>query len=305
MVKNSITSALQDKEVVEFTKKTLLVSYDGFFPDHKKEINDMVTEAVFLLQESQKIKQDVEAVYRIADYISKAIFKKGDFHFWFNKGYKDYKFKIRSKEDYKIIRNDIRGPNVLDFGSNGGHFALELFNNEYNVFTTDVLDHREPEAKHLFFSKMSSPVNIPFKKNSFNTVIVKTVFHHIEDKHLIKILHKLNQITERLIVKEDIYGINGNLKKEITGNKELLIAHRKLTKEQQLKYLVLMDFFGNVVAYGISDISLPFNFKTINEWKEMFQKYGFMVKKNMITGFEITKMHASIQAWFILDKKKN
>jgi 2-polyprenyl-3-methyl-5-hydroxy-6-metoxy-1,4-benzoquinol methylase len=303
MQRSQIIHALRDKKVVEFTKKAIISSYCNFFIQNKIEARNMINESFMLLEDSQKIEGNDTSIYKIADYICSVLFKKRDNNFWFNKGYREYKFNIRSKEDYKVIAKYIKGPNVLDFGSNGGHFALELYKHNYNVFTTDILDHREPEAKHLFFNKMDTPTSIPFKKNSFNTVIVKTVFHHIPNPHLHKIIKKLSRITLRLIVKEDVYSLNGGTNICVHENKSLRAQYNKLNEEQRYLTLVLMDFFGNVVASGIPDMSLPFNFKSVPEWKYIFSQNGFVIKKYILTGFEKTKMHPSLQAWFVLDRQ--
>lgn len=306
MLQNSIQiiSALNSPEVAAFTRSVLIASYEHFFPEHKKEAAAMVTSAFEILKNSQKNGDNTGKLKEATLHINKTIFHKDDPEFWFNRDHKHYKINIRSQEDYRCIEQFIKGKRILDFGSNGGYFALELEKHGYEVMTTDVLDYRDPKAKHLPFRKMATATDIPYEENTADTAVVKTVLHHIDNNNLPKILKNLMKIAGRLIIKEDLYGVN----RETQGISPLLALQPELRKfielsrDDQYLFLVLIDFFGNTVAHGLTEMNLSFDFKTLEEWIRLFAANNLTVKFVKFYGFEKTKLHNSLQVWIVCDR---
>lgn len=301
MDESLIYKSLKDPAVVSFVRETLLASYSSLFPLYEKEIAEKVKQAFLLLEKSVKTKQLLAATKKIHE----EIFENNKKNSWFSVLYRNYKIQTRSQVDYKKVSGYIKGK-VLDFGSNGGYYALYLQKQGFDVSTTDVLDCRDISAKKLPFIKMNKPNEIPADFRSFDTTVIKTVFHHIEDKNLISILGSLKGISKRLIIKEDIFGVTADdfLESGLLEKDAFLTKYIDLGKEKQFLALVLVDFFGNILAHGIDDMDLPFNFKTLNEWKTLLSSVGFKTTKVIWYGFDVkTKLHQNLQAWLICERQ--
>jgi len=298
-----IFRALQNDVATAFMEDALSKSYSYFFPLNEKEARQKIHKAFSLLIEVGK-KEKSDLLSQVVKKIHLEIFLNKDPNHWFSLLYRNYKISTRSKVDFEIIAPYIKGK-VLDFGSNGGFYALELIRNGFNVKTTDVLDCRDYSAKHIPFVQMKKPNVVPFPRNFFDTTIVKTVFHHILDEDLIDILKSLHAKSKRLIIKEDIYGVTEDdfLEDGILETDAALKEYVDMGSKNQFDVLVLVDFFGNIIAHGIDDMSLPFNYKTMAEWKVLLSSVGYKVNKIKWYGFDKTKLHQSLQVWMICDRK--
>lgn len=299
----ALFKALQNTIATSFVKESLLKSYLYFFPLNEKEVRQKLNKAFSMLIEVGK-KEDSNRLSVVIKKIHKEIFFNKNNDYWFSLLYRNYKMATRSKVDFDIISPYLKG-SILDFGSNGGYYALELIRNGYKVQTTDILDCRDKSAKHIPFVQMNKPNEVPFPKNSFDTTIVKTVFHHIEDNDLIDVLKSLHSISRRLIIKEDIYGVSEDnfLQNGILDTDLTLQKYVEMGSSNQFDALVLVDFFGNIIAHGIDHMSLPFNFKTLEEWKILLSSVGYKINKIQWYGFDKTKLHQNLQAWIICDRK--
>ncbi len=302
--KSTIISALSNRTAVGFVKSVLKSSYGHFFAGHRQEAQRMVEEAFRILLSSLDSGNRVEGLRQAVVKVNGTVFRKGEPSFWFNILHRHYKTHTRSLVDYRCISPFISGKKVLDFGSNGGYFALELEKHGYEVITTDVMDYRDASAKHLPFRKMDSSTVIPYENNAADTAIVKTVFHHIDPSDMEKIMGELNRVAARIIVKEDMYGVDAATPgiAPLLGSQPELRQYVQLSAEDQYDFLVLIDFFGNIVAHGLIDMHLAFNFHRIGSWKEYFGSHGYKVQNVQFYGFENTKLHNSLQAWIVCDR---
>ena len=305
---DSIEAVFKNKEVVNFVKKVIKASYKEFFPQHLREINQMINHAFDLLIQSQEEGVDNQKLKSTVQLITTKFFKKGKPSFWFNKIYQNYKLNIRPEKDYRIIKDYILGKKILDFGSGAGCLSLKLQNKGYNVVTTDILDYRIRETKHLSFVKMSSTTDVSFPDDTFDTIIAKTVLHHVDSDDLLPILRRFQVVGKRLIIEEDIYDLPEKvevLKKSIDSQPFLKeFSSMKIT--DRLQTLMLTDFFGTKIAWGSlgsPDINLPFGFKTIAEWENVLKKCGFHMIKVILTAYTEKSMHQNCQAWIICDRR--
>jgi 2-polyprenyl-3-methyl-5-hydroxy-6-metoxy-1,4-benzoquinol methylase len=116
----------------------------------------MLDEAFDRLAQSQSDAVDSAKLVEATSFLLENTFKKRDASFWFNRGYQRYKTEIKPEADFRQVTRLIRGRTVLDYGCGSGYMAARLARGGYDVFTTDVLDYRYPEAKHLPFVRMSA-----------------------------------------------------------------------------------------------------------------------------------------------------
>jgi 2-polyprenyl-3-methyl-5-hydroxy-6-metoxy-1,4-benzoquinol methylase len=303
MQHKQIYKCLQNDKVASFVKRQYITSYSRYFVGHEDECKRMLEHSFEALKKSQEGGLNSEKWNKAIYMISKDIFKIHDDSFWFSKMHYAYKTLIRPKKDYESVSSLLKGKIIHDFGCDGGFFSLELLRNGYNVVLSDVVDHRIPEVKHLAFHHMKNPTDVGFLSDTVDTTIVKTVLHHIDKKYLLKVLTKLKKTGSRIIVEEDIYGAPSFMK----DASDKLISQKNfkefasMSLEEQYQYCTLTDYFSNAVIYGRPDITFPFNFKTVDEWKSIFKSAGFNLKDCVINGFNDWKLTQNCQAWFVLD----
>lgn len=314
----AIFEALRNEKVTEFVKGTLQENYRNFFKHHEKEAQEMIEDAFQLLIVNANISKRISKFSDKADndyiqvlngaftYVYNAIFQKKNPLFWFNQEYIKYKRDVRSERDFEQIEKFIKNQTVLDFGCGTNYFALKLKKEGFKVLTTDILDYRAQETKDLSFQKMANPADVPYSDEKVDTVIIKTVFHHVEDFYIPLILRNLPKSTTRLIIKEDVIQPFSSVEglKEARSKQPRLKKYLLMDKNSQLQTLILFDFFGNAIAQGILEMSLPFNFKTVDQWKKIIETNNFKVVKTILSGFEKDKLHSSCQVWLICDAQK-
>ena len=298
-----IYSCLQNEKLVSFVKKQYITSYKRYFIGHEDDVEDMIEKAFHVLISSQKKGSKKDDLSRAVYDISKNIFQIKNDSFWFNKLHYAYKTLIRPKKDFESISSHIKGKTIHDFGCDGGFFSLELLRNHYGVVMSDVIDHRISEVAHLPFYLMKKPNDVGFVDKSISTIVVKTVLHHIDKKYIVNVLKKLRMSQSRLIIEEDTYGFSDSIQymSDSLLSQKAFKVFASFSKEEQYLYCVLTDYFSNAVIYGRPDITFPFKFKTIDEWKELFKAAGFTLNKCIINGFNDWKLTQNCQVWFVLD----
>ncbi len=300
---NSFGHVLQNQQVVKFVCQLVKENYLEFFTGHQ-EIADMIDQAFDLLVKSQGAEPKKERLQQAVTTINHTIFRKDDATFWFNQQYHQYKTRIRPQKDFSRLHPYLQGTTILDYGSGGGYLALELEHHGYRVLTTDVLDYRVPEARHLPFQQMTSPVTIPYPDTSADTTIVKAVLHHVAPKNLSSVLKELRRVSQRIIIEEDTYDVPATLKGvEELANAQPQFAHfRSLNVSDQLESLMLIDYVANALAQGLVEMNFPFQFKTIPQWTALLESHDLHVSHIELLGFQPGNVNRSCHAWFICDR---
>jgi len=298
--KESFQEILQNEEVFEMFKKNTIENSVGFVKDHKEEMQMMLDETFRLLYENR---HDSEKLKKCVEYIVTNIFKKQDDQFWFNQMHDDYKINIKPRQRYKIIRNVIVGRSVLDLGCGDGLLSSLLSENGFDVYMADVLDYRKQEASHLPFKKMEDPSKIPYGDKEMDNILLFAVLHHIDDKDIKEYLKELKRVGKRIIIKEDTYDIPSDLIgfDEVVANDEQLRKFMALSKQNQLRYLIFLDYFSNIMVRGTLEMNFPFSFRTVNEWREMFKESGFIVKESRLLGFLNYKFSRTCYVLHVID----
>ena len=263
---------LNKETVFSLFKEITLNNYIDCSPGYEHEIIDLLKTTYEKLNGS---KSDEKRLEESVKYLVDKIFKKNDHNFWFNQIYKNYKRNIKPQKRYSFTKNLIKGNRVLDVGCGDGLFSCELKKNNYQVFMTDILDYRDNEAKQIPFKKMGDCVNIlPFPDKFVDTTILFSVLHHIDEDKLSGMLNELKRVSSRIIIEENCFNLSSNDNIDSFGEvlKEDIQLQRflSLSKEDQFSYLMLSDYFSNSIGQGIIDMNFPFEFKTISEWKSIF-----------------------------------
>ncbi|ADQ15713.1 class I SAM-dependent methyltransferase [Halanaerobium hydrogeniformans] len=156
-------------------------------------------------------------------------------NFVFNKLSKSW-----AEDKFKRINNFLnKDEKILDLGAGKCALSFILKKEGYNVTSVDV--------ENLSLTDQIEPIiydgeNLPFADNSFDTVLLLTVLHHIPEPEIV--LKEALRVADKVIIIEDVY-----------------------TNPVQ-KYLT---YFTDSL-FNFEFIGHPHSNKTDKEWKETFKK---------------------------------
>lgn len=300
-----VCKALRSPRVRDFTKSVLKRGYTESFSVSEQKVNSLIESAFVQLTSGQESKISVSHLLCDAKYCNAHIYKLGNNNFWFNKSYSRYKNGTKDHSDIGYILPYIEGKKILDFGSGSGFFASLVAQQGYQVWGIDRLSPSEQTAGRFFFHRMRTPTDISCGGNKFHTVISRSVLHHIQPRQRLKVLHSLSMCTkQRLLIKEEVYGqgFRGFSQSSRGHSRELLTMYSTLTTQEQLLFLALMDFYGNVVAQGLTQMSMPFSFLQLDQWETLLRKFQFRILKKIPVIFQKGSAHNSAHVWLICEK---
>src|SRR3989344_1873610 len=162
--------------------------------------------------------------------------------------YDRYISQIRINEIVKRINPLLKDSGkILDVGCGNGKISKILMgkNPGLKINGIDVFEIENPKIKVEVFDGEK----IPYKENSFDTITLIDVLHH--EKDLETLFKEVIRVSNKYIIIKDHYFKNG--------------IDRLIIK--------LYDYVGNK-PYGVK---LPYNFKSIKEWKELINKYNLEI----------------------------
>jgi len=297
----TVAGALRSPAVVEFVTASVKAGYFEFFGPYCDEVGGMVDHAFRALSRSQSDGVDPDRLVEVTSALLRDTFKKSDPSFWFNRIYYQYKTQAKPEADFQRLQTLLPGTRVLDYGCGSGYLAARMARGGYKVFTTDVLDYRYPEARHLPFVQMASPTDIAYPDDSVDVALVLAVLHHINPDDLPRVIQRLAGVAKYALIKEDTYGLpdHGEGMADCLRTQPLLARFTGMTLETQHQVLVLIDFFANAIAQGIPEMNMPFEFKTASGWEQVLLQNGFKVKRTVVAGFEPGLMHKSCHLWLV------
>ena len=179
----------------------------------------------------------------------------------------------------KRVNKYITGKVIADIGGRTSDFIeqiLILNKSIKKAYVTDIEDFSAESKGHkVDFLVQSTNTKLPLAKNSIDTVILSMVLHHIKNldqKRLVKnIIFSLNK-KGIIILIEDTYSEF----EEIKGYNSNINDFLKFSSEEKKKILSFYDWFGNRLMRNRDNIFLAFNYKTMEEWKKLFERYGMI-----------------------------
>ncbi len=297
----TVAEALRNPTVVEFVRASVTAGYREFFGAHNNEVCGMVDHAFDRLSQSQSNGVDPGQLVKVTSALLHDTFKKSDPTFWFNRIYHQYKTQTKPEADFQRLQELLPGQSVLDYGCGSGYLSARLAKGGYKVFTTDVLDYRYAEARHLPFVQMTSATDIAYPDDSVDVAVVLAVLHHINPDDLPRVIQRLRKVARYALIKEDTYGLPEKIEglAESLATQPLLRSFVAMPLEVQQQVLALIDFFANAIAQGLPEMNMPFDFKTVTEWEQVLLQNGFRVNKSLVAGFEPGLMHKSCHMWLV------
>lgn len=284
---------------LNFTLSVLERSYKSHFPDYSGDVRSTLEDArKYLLAAANGCE-----LYQAAEEVHERFFTSEGEGSWFSEGYSAYKSQRKPAQDFYNFADAISGSTVLDFGSGRGHLAALIARAGFDCYTTDVMDYRGAEAAHLPFRQMASPADVPYADDAFDSAIVKTVLHHVDEPDLIPLLINLRRVARRLIIEEDTYAVPA-APQGVAAEQVELTEFNKLDERDQFQALVLIDFFGNAVAQGLVDMNFGWQFKRVSEWQSIFNSLGLRVVDTEVAGFRPGNIHKACQVRFVVDREE-
>lgn len=176
----------------------------------------------------------------------------------------------------RLNRFMIKG-SVADIGGRADDLIEEILkinNSIKKAYVTDIgtFSERSKNPK-IDFIVQPSLVKTPFLVNELNNIILSLTLHHMDNldqklfiKHLVGILRNKG----RLILIEEGYPENYDNENLSENIKQFL----SFDKSIKMKIISFYDWFGNKIMRNRDNIALTFNYKTMEEWKRIFEKNG-------------------------------
>jgi SAM-dependent methyltransferase len=231
------------------------------------------------------------------------VFRKSQAEFWFNQVYAGYKSNFKPKRRFQNLEEWLKGDTLLDLGCGDGLTSYEIQQHGYRVYLSDVLDYRHPKAQGLPFQSMPNPHEIPFPRQNFDMALSFAVLHHVAEQDLLPLLSELRQRARRVIVEEDSYAVPREVRgyEQAYREDQQFRAYAHLPLADQVRYLMFVDYFANAITQGLVEMEIPFHFRSVGEWWEIFSKSGFEVKQTRLMGFQQGFFNRSCHVWFLLE----
>jgi ubiquinone/menaquinone biosynthesis C-methylase UbiE len=153
------------------------------------------------------------------------------------------KLIIRNKIKYNLIKDFLIKGNILDLGCGDGQFSHYIkTKRKLEIILTDILDMNETKLPFYLYDGN----NLPFSKNSFNNVLLIVVLHHCDNP--IGVLKEAIRVSSgQIIILEAIYSD---------------LVEKELNK--------FFDWFFNKIIILKRSMNVPFNYKTNEEWLDIF-----------------------------------
>lgn len=105
----------------------------------------------------------------------------------------------RTKSIVKLFADQIKtGERILDFGAGDGQIANYISKHfEVDLSLVDIVDYNRTKLKLTLFDGK----HLPFKDDSFDSVLVIFVLHHSD--HQMEILKEIKRVSKKIIIIED------------------------------------------------------------------------------------------------------
>lgn len=185
--------------------------------------------------------------------------------------------KRKVKNLSKKLNKYIIGRTIADIGGRTGDFVEQILTLNKSIkkaYVTDIdLFSTESKNHKINFIVQSSNIELPFKKSSIDTIILSMVLHHLktsDQKNLMKNIIFSLRDGGRVILIEDTYPEV----RKINTYSQNINDFLKFTSEEKRKILSFYDWFGNILMRNRDNTPLFYNYRTMEDWKKIFEKYG-------------------------------
>lgn len=285
-----ICDALSDAAIVSFVQHVLV---DGYVAHGLERVRaeELIADTLTYLRPACMPNSPPKSFVTFAERCAYDLYGVSDAAHWFQVARRRYK----SKPSLEVcwLKEQITGQTVLDFGCGDGQLAIAVAAAGFSVWGVDVIV--QPNfMPNVTYVQMHDSTHMSFPQ-IFDTTIVRLVLHHINESEQTPILYQIMQHTRHtLLIKEEVFGLSSWPAK--TPPNILTQMYLSLSYQQQLGFLALMDFWGNVLAQGKFDMRLPCSFRRIQDWQRVLHAYGFEMQPVWCC-FDQIHMHNSAHVW--------
>jgi SAM-dependent methyltransferase len=299
--KETFRELVQRPIILSFAQEVITQSYVECAGERAVDMEALLHSIFQMLVENAA---DPDHFERAMASIHVDVLHKQDPEFWFNHIYKDYKRLLKPRYRFDKLQGWLSGSRVLDFGCGDGLLSNLLQEHGYQAAMCDVLDYRDAQAKGIPFKAMEHPGVIPYADGSFDTTLLMAVLHHVEVDDLLPLLTELRRVTRRLVVEEDSFDVPADMQDlpAVLSRDVHLRNFMGLAVADQLRYLMFIDTFANVIAQGLVEMDIPYNFKTVGAWLALFRSQGWQVTRTIPMGFQAKLFNRSCHIWYVLDR---
>ncbi len=296
------------------THLTALVEY--MYGAYGVEAGD-VRRMLDIIADSRTSNEAVQKVYA-------AGFRWNDPENKYGRKYRAYKTGTAPDIRSDAVRQFVRGPVVFDIATGNTSFFNKVIGPMREQITSargsDIVVNEgqlhEIQAKAAKNSivflpqSLANPGKLPegIEDHSVDTVTIVGALHHMTDEvrdSILREAHKILKPNGRLVVLEDTASTEnpmtfatGTYKEDV--RQKLLNDFNRMSRENQKYVFALVDWMGNHLAPGDTSIPLSFNFKTREEWHEIFRRVGFEVEAEANPGVTPYKFHTHPELIFSL-----
>lgn len=298
---NRLKTIYSRDDIFEFVLKMRLRNYEHCSDQEKQEIISIFTEGMSLLRSS--LTKNADEFDIAINHIVDKVFRKHDEYFWFNTFTHQYRSEVKIQMEFEKIKPYLKGDSIVDIGSGSGRLAMKFSETGYRVFTADIIDYRADIAQDLPFALIDSNSNIQYDDKIADNSLVILSFHHMDKNDFENTISELKRISNRIIVKEDVYGIPLDTPQfeAVVTSDPLLAEFTNFSPEDQFMILMLSDYVSNVFIHGRTDMSFAFEFKSIPEWRKIFNSDGLRLVDEHLVGMRRGKFSGSCHAYFVVD----
>jgi len=200
------------------------------------------------------------------------------------------------------------GGKVFDLGCGMGTLIQELIKRGKNSEIVGIDIKEASEWKELRNEKVKLEVvqEVDFlstlEREHPDFVTATWVFHHMEyeqQKRYIASLFKALKPGAVLVALEDSY--SDTLPPE--AGEQRSIGFMKLNKDNRQKVMGVLDWIANRVFSMRTSIPVPFAYRTLEEWKQIFEDAGFNMIKMRFLGFPDERDINNPQSLIVLQKQ--
>jgi len=200
-----------------------------------------------------------------------------------------FSLEKRAQLIVKQIYPYIKGNTITDIGCGDGLVSWFLRKKDRNILLTDVNFYLDKRVNFPFY-QYTEGKSLNFIDIADTSLLI-TVLHHT--KNPIYLLQQTRKITKmRLLVIESVIGVE-----KYNGSPESYLY--ELDFDQQRKYAIFFDWFYNRVLH--KDVSVPYNYLTISNWKKVFEADQWNVSQTIDLGVE-QNLVPEHHVLFVLDR---
>jgi ubiquinone/menaquinone biosynthesis C-methylase UbiE len=241
--------------------------------------------------------------------------------------YRAYKTSTDPDIRSEAVRQFVKGPVVYDVATGNTSMLNKIIGPIRGRVTSargsDIVVNEEQlheiQAKasqngiEFLPQSLAEPGKLPdgIEDHSVDTVTIIGALHHMTDEVRDSILREAHRILNpdgRLVILEDTTSdvdpmtfASGTYKEDV--RQQLLGDFLRMSRENQNYIFALVDWMGNHLVPGDTSIPLSFNFKTRQEWHEIFRNASFEVEAEANLGVTPYKFHTHPELIFSLKKK--